>query len=172
MKNRAVLVVFLLLCASLCWGQSYMGPDADVAAIRALCAQWTKLYNAGSFRELVGMTYTEDAVLMSPDQPIRQGREAILGVYEKARASDEERCDSSVVEDIRVSGDLAVARGTDTGITRSRSGGEPIPYSLKWLIVLERQPDGVWKWAYEMWNDNPLPAAAADTGVRQKEHNN
>jgi len=159
MKSRAALVVFLLLFASLCWGQSQGGSAADVAAIRALCAQWTKLYNAGAFRELVAMTYTEDAVLMSPDNPIRRGRDAIYGVYERARAADEEHCDSSVVADIRVSGDLAVVRGTDTGTTKRRSGGETIPYSLKWLLVLERQADGSWKWACEMWNDNPLPAA-------------
>lgn len=150
MKSRGTLVVFLFLCVSFCWGQRQGDSAADVAAIRALCAQWTKLYNAGAFRELVAMTYTEDAVLMSPDQPIRRGRDAILGVTERARAADEEHCDSSVVDDIRVSGDLAVARGTDTGTTKRRSGGETIPYSLKWLIVLERQADGSWKLAYEM----------------------
>jgi len=59
---------------------------------------------------------------------------------------------------VRVSGDLAVVRGTDTGTTAPKSGGEPVKYNLKWLTVLERQPDGTWKWIYEMWNDNdPLP---------------
>jgi ketosteroid isomerase-like protein len=158
MKKCAMLMVLLLLCASLCWGQNRAGIEADVTAIRSLCEQWTKLYNAGAFRELVDLIYTEDAVLMSPDQPIHKGRETILGVYERARAADEERCDSSTVDDIRVFGDLAVVRGADTGTTKRRSGGETIPYSLKWLIVLERQPDGAWKWAYEMWNDNPLPS--------------
>lgn len=35
-------------------------------------------------------------------------------------------------------------------------------YSLKWLIVLERQSDGAWKWTHEIWNENePFPEKPA-----------
>jgi ketosteroid isomerase-like protein len=95
---------------------------------------------------------------MPPNEAIRKGKEAILLGYQKARELNDEHCDSSVVEDVRVSGDLAVVQGIDTGTSTPRSGGEPVKYSLKWLTVLERQSDGTWKWIYEMWNDNnPLP---------------
>ena len=67
----------------------------------------------------------------------------------------------SEVEDVRVSGNLAVVQGTDTGTTTPKSGGEPIPFDLKWLIAFERQSDGTWKCIFEMWNDNnPFPKTA------------
>jgi ketosteroid isomerase-like protein len=101
--------------------------------------------------------YAENSVLMSPNVSIRKGKEAILLGYQKARESDDEQVDSSVVEDVRVSGDLAVARGIDTGTSTPRSGGKPVNFNLKWLIVFERQSDGTWKCIYEIWNDNPVP---------------
>ena len=52
--------------------------------------------------------------------------------------------------------DGAFWMSTDTGTTTPRSGGEPVKFNLKWLIVLERQTDVTWKWIYEMWNDNNL----------------
>ena len=65
-----------------------------------------------------------------------------------------EHVDINVAEDVRVSGNTAVAWGMDTGTTTPRRGGAPVPYSLKWLMVFERQSDGAWKCLYEMWNDN------------------
>ncbi|HSA78513.1 MAG TPA: hypothetical protein VLG72_06615 [Nitrospirota bacterium] len=53
-----------------------------------------------------------------------------------------------------MSGNTAIAWGMDTGTTTPRSGGAPVLYSLKWLMVFERQSDGTWKCLYEMWNDN------------------
>lgn len=130
---------------------------ADVTAINALLGDWVRLYNAGSFEELISVFYAEHAALMSPNQPPRLGREAILRSFRNDAESNNEHCDSSVMEDVRVSGDLAVARGTDTGTSTPRNGGRPVTYSLKWLMAFERQPDRTWKCIYEMWNDNPQP---------------
>jgi len=131
--------------------------EADVAAIKATFNEWVPLYNAGDFDKIMSF-YAENSMQMPPNEPIRKGKEAILFGMKNARELNDEHCDSSVVEDVRVSGNLAVVRGVDTGTNTPRSGGEPIKYSVKWLTVLERQPDGIWKWIYEMWNDNnPLP---------------
>ena len=53
------------------------------------------------------------------------GREAVLASYRKDDEVNIEHVDSSVVEDVCVDGDLAVARGTDTGATTPRRGGGP-----------------------------------------------
>lgn len=166
MRNRSTLIplVFLLCFAFACQKRGHeairkpgANREADVASIKALFDEWTRLYNAGDFEKLVSDFYSEDAILMSPNEASRIGKEAILLSYVKARALEDEHVDSSVVEDVRVSGDLAVARGTDSGTTTRKNGGKPVTYNLKWLIVLERQPDGAWKWLYEIWNDDPLP---------------
>jgi ketosteroid isomerase-like protein len=130
--------------------------EADVAAIKALLGEWVQLYNAENFDRLVSIFYAENPILMSPNAPIRKGKEAILFSYQKDSELNIEHVDHSVAQDVRLSGNLAVAWGIDTGTTTPRRGGEPVKYDLKWLMVFERQPDAVWKCLYEIWNDNPL----------------
>jgi ketosteroid isomerase-like protein len=132
--------------------------EADVAAIKASFDEWVQLSNAVDLDRIMSIFYAENSIQMAPNESIRKGKEAILLGYQKNRELNDEHWDSSVVEDVRVSGDLAIAWGIDTGTTTPRSGGEPVKFNLKWLTVLERQSDGNWKWIYEIWNDNnPLP---------------
>jgi len=131
--------------------------EADIAAIKALLDEWVQLYNAGDFARLMSIFYAENSILMSPNESIRKGKEAILLGYQKAGELNDEHVESTAVEDARVSGDLAVVRGIDTGTTTPRSGGEPVKFNVKWLVVFERQADGTWKCIYEIWNDSPLP---------------
>jgi len=137
-------------------------PDiqADIAAIKALEEDFVRLYNACDFDKLMAIFYTDDAVLMAPNAPAHRGKEAILLSYRKDDELNVERVETSVVEDVQVSGDLAVARGRDTGTTTARKGGKPVPYDLKWVLVFERQGDRTWKCVTEIWCDNPPPKAA------------
>ena len=163
MKKRIwlVLIVLLLGIATSCQkqdrsaaGKATAGVEADVAAIKALIAEWVRLYNAEDFENMISVFYADEAVVMNPNAPARRTKEAILLMYQKDYESNIEHVDTSVAEDVRVSGNTAVAWGMDTGTTTPRSGGAPVPYSLKWLMVFERQSDGAWKCLYEMWNDN------------------
>ncbi len=128
--------------------------EVDVAAIKALVGEWVRLYNAREFVRLMSVFYTENAIVMSPNAPAHKGKAAILQMYQTDDELNLEYVDSSIVEDVGVSGGLAVARGTDKGTTTSRSGGVPAKYDLKWLMVFEREPDRSWKCLLEMWNDN------------------
>jgi len=166
MKNQLLLIPLLLLLCFIftCQKQDTEATteiqpnlEADIAAIKLILDEWVQLYNAGDFDKLMSIFYAENSVLMSPNVSIRKGKEAILLGYQKARESDDEQVESSVVEDVRVSEDLAVARGIDTGTSTPRSGGKPVHFNLKWLIVFERKSDGTWKCIYEIWNDNPIP---------------
>lgn len=131
--------------------------ETDVAVIKALLAEWIQLYNASDFKKLVPTFYAENAILISPDMPVRKGKEAILLGYQKDDELNKEHVESSVAEEVRVSGNLAAAWGIDTGTSTPRHGGEPVKYRVSWLMAFERQTDGTWKCLYEMWNDNPLP---------------
>ena len=167
MKKRVRLVfLLLLLCFTLC-GQKQDGEtkakpgegvEADIAAIKALLAEWVDLYNAGNFQKLLSVFYAQNAMLMTPNAPVRRTKEAILLSYEKESGLNGEHVDASVAEDVRVCADLALAWVTDTGTTTPRGGGDPVKFSVKWLMAFERQADGSWKCLYEMWNDNHPPA--------------
>ena len=163
MKKRIWLVLFMLLLgiATSCQkqdrnavGKGKAGVEADVAAIKALIAEWVRLYNAEDFENMISVFYADKAVVMNPNAPARRTKEAILLMYQEDYESNIEHVDTSVAEDVRVSGNTAVAWGMDTGTTTPRSGGAPVPYSLKWLMAFERRSDGTWKCLYEMWNDN------------------
>ena len=163
MKKGIWLVLFVLLLgiATSCQkqdgnavGKAKAGVEADVAAIKALIAEWVRLYNAEDFENMISVFYADKAVVMNPNAPARRTKEAILLMYQEDYESNIEHVDTSVAEDVRVSGNTAVAWGMDTGTTIPRSGGAPVPYSLKWLMAFERQSDGTWKCLYEMWNDN------------------
>jgi ketosteroid isomerase-like protein len=67
---------------------------------------------------------------------------------------------NSVVEDVRVSGGLAVARGTAEGKAGLKAGGGSAQYKYKWMTAFQRQPDGSWKAFEDIWNSD-LPVADA-----------
>ena len=166
-KLLSVIPMVILLCFTFSC-QAYeekpaVDIEADVEAIKALGNEWVALFNAGDFDGLMSIYYAENPVQMPPNEPIRKGKEAILSGLKKSREQFDEHCDSSVTEDVRVSGDLAVARITDTGTNTPKVGGEPIKYNIKGVIAYERQPDGTWKCVYEIWNDNnPLPPPSSE----------
>jgi len=167
-------LVFLLCFTFACQSQgketakdSEATVKADIAAIKALLDEWVQLYNAEDFDGLMSIFYAENPILMTPNVPVRKGKDAILLSYQKGSELNIEHVDSSIAEDVRVSGNIAVAWGIDTGTTTPRSGGEPVKYSLKWLMVFERQSGGTWKCIYEIWNDNPLAQQKTESAERE-----
>ena len=66
----------------------------------------------------------------------------------------------NVAEDVRVSGDLAIARGTYEGKSSLKAGGYSVQEKGKWLTAFQRQPDGSWKSFWDIWNSD-LPVADA-----------
>jgi ketosteroid isomerase-like protein len=165
-KQPLVIVLFLLIGAAFCGRRESPGVSrvpttavaADVAAIKALLAEFVDLYNAEEYQQLIANFYATNAILMTPNAPARRTPEAILFSYQKYSELNVEHIDSSVAEDVRVCGDIAHAWGMDRGTTTPRSGGAPVPYNLKWLMVFQRQSGGAWKCLYEMWNENGPPS--------------
>lgn len=167
-----VFLVLLLCLVSSCQrpdrkadARSEAGAEADIAAIKALIAEFVELYNSEDFEKLITVFYAKNAILMSPNAPARRTPEAILHSFQESSESDIEHIDSSVAEDVRVRGDSAYAWGVDSGTTTPRSGGASVRYSAKWLMVFERQSDGAWKCLYEMWNENAPLGSGVSEGI-------
>jgi ketosteroid isomerase-like protein len=158
--SLAVLFCFTFTCQKAGKGaarEPEASVDADVAAIKALFDEWVQLYNKADFERLISIYYAENAIMMPPNELICKGKDAILLWYQKASELTDEHVDSSVVEDVRVSGNLAAVCGIDMDTSTPRGGGAAVKYSVKSLTVFERQPSGSWKCICEIWNDNPLP---------------
>jgi ketosteroid isomerase-like protein len=152
------LLCFTFSCQKEISEEPVLDVEADVEALKDILDEWLVAYNAGELEKLASFFYAENAVSMDANQPILEGREAILANYKKNREQNDEYCESSIYEDVRVFGDLAFVRGNDTGIYTPKDGGEPTKYDEKWVCIFERQPDGTWKCIIGIGNSNlPLP---------------
>jgi uncharacterized protein (TIGR02246 family) len=126
--------------------------EADIEALKTAAADWDAAWNSQDLEKLLSL-YTEDAVRMPPNEAAEVGKEAIRGSLQRSFGEFTSQ-GGSVVDDVRVSGDLAYVRGTGEYTDTPKTGGEPIQGVGKWVAVHQRQPDGSWKMICEIWNSN------------------
>ena len=161
MKNLLILLCvsfftlpFLLACTPPAEPPSVEVPSAkeDIEALKTAAAEWDVAWNSQDLEKLLSL-YTEDAVRMPPNEAADVGKEAISAYVQRSFGEFTSQ-GGSVVDDVRVSGDLAYVRGTGDYTNTPKTGGEPIQDLGKWVIVYQRQPDDSWKVICEIWNSN------------------
>ncbi len=101
--------------------------------------------------------FTDDAVQMPPHFGANAGKAAIQSWstgFLKMFA-----CRFSLsVEEVRDAGDWAFERGRYKITLTPRAGGESVDDIGKYITIYQRQSDGSWKIARDIWNsDLPLP---------------
>jgi uncharacterized protein (TIGR02246 family) len=126
----------------------------DVQAIKESCIEWDRAWNAGDAHAVAAL-YANGAVVMPPNKPAGLAREHVRA-YEKYFAEFREE-NRTTVDDVRVSGNLGVARGRQETLTFPNNGGQPSKDKAKWMTVFQRQGDGSWKILWEIYNSD-LPA--------------
>jgi uncharacterized protein (TIGR02246 family) len=128
---------------------------ADVEALKALVSQYDTAVNSNNLDDVMTL-YVANAVQMPPDQPVVIGKEAIRSRFEPFYKNFTDQV-SSTVEDIKVSGDCAFLRMSYTESWTPKEGGDTTTAVGQWVIIFQRQADGSWKIATEIWNrDAPL----------------
>ena len=137
--------------------------EADVAAIKSVVIdKWAAAMGAEDVDALMTL-YIDEAVSMDPGEPAHVGHRAIRTKFERDLGSNAFEI-VSTLDDVLVSGDYAVVRGSDNDTLSPKGGGEPSKLNSKWMILAERQADGTWKILWEIWNRNTPPPPAAQTG--------
>ena len=155
----AVLLCVLLLLFSAC-AQKVNDP-ADVQAIKTFVDDYVKAVNAADAGAIAAMM-TDKSVFADPNVPVAVGKEAIRslnqGYFDQLKAEQ-----TAPVEDVRVVGDLAVARGTFTWKAMPKAQGlAAINDRGSWIAVYARQNDGSWKQDWVVGNsDQPAPGSTA-----------
>jgi uncharacterized protein (TIGR02246 family) len=128
--------------------------DEDVAAIKASTKAFMQAVRSEDSAAGAAL-YTEDAVLMPPNQPMVQGRAAIQTWKEASPTYTEFNL---TVEEIDGRGDLAFVRGTYSLAVVPEGAPEPIQDTGKYVEIRRKQPDGSWLIAVDIFNsDLPLP---------------
>ncbi|MBP1610755.1 MAG: hypothetical protein H6Q04_2990 [Acidobacteria bacterium] len=147
----AVTLSVLLLLFSAC-AQKVNDP-ADVQAIKKVIDDFAKAANAQDAAG-VAAVMTDKVYEAESNAPVAIGKEAVQSGWQKFY--DNFNSDLSVLtEDVRVSGDLAVARGTWRNNAMPKAQGlEPNDGRGSWITAFVRQNDGSWKWDWCVANSS------------------
>ena len=127
--------------------------EADVAATD-LMGEWTAAYNASGAGALAAL-YADNAVLMGDEALAWIGNPAIRDgfarLFEQGSALSED-----LVDEVIVSQDWLIARGSWSEEFTPQDGSEPLPGAGKWMWLSQRQSDGSWKIAWHIYNRDAL----------------
>lgn len=125
---------------------------ADETAIRSMASAYTAAIAAGDSQRFLSF-FTDDVVIMPPDQPAVRGREAFTAfatpLFDQFTAQET----FSYIE-IRVAGDWAVGTHTYTLTMTPKAGGATTREQGKGVVLLRRMADGSWKFTHAIWNQD------------------
>jgi ketosteroid isomerase-like protein len=137
-------------------------PSGVEQLLRDLDAQWAKAAAAKDVEQTIGY-YSDDAIVLPPNATGAATKEAIRNVWKDMFASP-----SLVISwqptrvQVGKSGEMAWVRGTYE-LTMNDASGKPIDDRGKYLEVWEKQTDGNWKCAADMWNSDLAASEPAPT---------
>lgn len=153
-KSSAVLFLFVALTLSCCQ-QAEESTEADVAAIQALVEAWKTAAEAGDVAGIVAL-YTDDIVRMPANAPVVRGKQAIEEFYRRGFElySVEVTWPVEGTEEIIVADGWAFYLSEYIESFNPKTGGETIEDRGKIVEICQKQPDGTWKFAREIWNLN------------------
>ena len=92
---------------------------------------------------------------MAPGKPAAKGRQLCKLITSQFLMNTPQL--ESGYEDVEVSGNLAYGRGFAKVTLVPKKGGAPLVSTAKYLNILKKQPDGLWKTTHDIWNGNEGP---------------
>ena len=163
MQMRSLMLGLVLISLiTACGQQSAPGKAsiaADTATIRANVERFIAAWNKGD-SAAYGPMIADDAILMSPDGPLVNGRDAI--VADMAKDYDTTKAQQTApVDEVIVMGDHAYVRGTwSLNPMAAAAGADTKALNGKWSTLYQRSTDGTWVVSRWMWNQEATPKAA------------
>jgi len=123
--------------------------------IKEVTKRFAEAYNRGDMAAAVEF-YTEDVKFLHPNTEIVSGKKAIKEFFEAGRALGLRRINFESLE-IGFEKNLAYERGV-IKMKIEPEGGQAMIERGKYLVIMKRQVDGLWKVAVDIWNsDLPQP---------------
>jgi ketosteroid isomerase-like protein len=153
MRKRVSLLLAAIALAQVPMGCRSRASEADAEALNALQRQVDAAIIAGDTESYLGLI-ADDAVLMPPNAPPVIGKDAIRAWNNRMSQQFRFQAYEPVDHEVVVAGKWAFRRATADWTLTPVAGGEPIHDSGKFIIVYERQPDGSWLVARDIWNSN------------------
>ena len=149
-------------------GALFTGAEAAAPEARQGIETTRKAYAAawqnGSAAQIANL-YTPDAQVLYPDRPPVSGHDAIVEYFTGFFTQFPKNQFELISKEVVVNGPWAFDQGSYRWKGTPRAGGAPEEDYGKYLVILQRQPDGTWKVARDMDNSD-RPAAQGTRGSR------
>lgn len=148
--SRSMCLSLVLLASILLFAGCEAAPQpaqesdsaADIQAIDALRNQFATVYN--SHKSIVAAAcFGDDAILMHSNQEAIEGRQAIQARLEADFKENTASIKHTPLE-TKVAGDWTY-EPSNLAATVTPKSGKPTEESVKYLVILKRQPGGSWK---------------------------
>lgn len=132
----------------------------DTAAVRTTVDSLNTVFvEAFGTRDWDGIAsvYAEDARILPPGAPMRQGRDSIRGFWRDAI----EQLDAKGVALEPVELTVLDRQAYEIGRYRIEGAAGPLDEG-KYVVVVKRTADGSWKWTVDIWNSSGTAAETAE----------
>ena len=153
LTNFAVL--FICLFQVSCKMDAGPSTENEKKLITEISQARAKAFNEGNALA-IAIHFADDALLMAPGKPSASGKAAIQTYYQSIFDEYNTQLESHY-EEVEISGSLAYGRGFAKVTLMPKKAGAPIVSTAKYLNILKKQPDGIWKTTHDIWNGNEIP---------------
>ena len=134
-------------------------------AVEAAYQNWIKAAVTGDADEYAEF-FCEEGVLMPPNAPPMHGRKAIREWAAQFFSSYKLNVSTYSMEQQIIFDAVAVSRYVASGTYLPVSGGAGIPFDQKYIDILVKEVDGVWRMNAHMWSSNCMGRSVwASTGL-------
>ena len=152
--RKALLVLGSLTMTVGCTART--STAAGDAEIRQVVTDMTATVRTGD-QAAIAALFAPNGVLVPPNEPVVVGRAAIQAWGEKTFSAVKIVHGDIQLDGVRVAGDWASGHGT--WAMTIVAGRDTLSDTTRWIIEWERQADGKWLIARDIWNSGkPLPA--------------
>jgi ketosteroid isomerase-like protein len=154
---KSILLAVLMCGLFVGCGQSTMRTSRD--DVEAIRKREVEFLGAHAFNDGAKLAefYTNDALLIPPNEPMVRGKQAIAEWYQREFEKDPPIENPTVIlEGVEVSGNLAFMRGVFT-LKFKTDGGTRVE-NLRFICICRKRPDGSWFFYRDIWNTYaPIP---------------
>jgi len=152
-SNRCALVASLFLVVG-CSHRDF-DPLAEQAELLQRDAEWADLATAGKDVEKIVSYWSDDALLIFPGQPVREGKAAIRAYVSASLKTPGFKIHWVSEKPVfSPDGKLAYMRGTDE-LTVPGPNGTPITLHMRGISVWRMDSDGQWRCVVDISNEEP-----------------
>jgi uncharacterized protein (TIGR02246 family) len=163
MSTRYQVVLAIVSFLTIACAESAPSPrdtSGDEAELRRLQDSELAALGSGDIAAMLA-NYTDDVVMMAPDAAMVKGTAELRAMME-GMLKEMTVTGKYDTADVQLVGDVAIVRYTgEMTTTPKAAGAASVTHKIKGLHMYRRQPDGSWKIAQDVWNNDPAPSPVA-----------